>query len=178
MTKASISSTYLTRHERFFNNDEIIVSKTDLKGRITYANPLFMKLADMGEKELLGAPHSIIRHPEMPRCVFKLLWDTLEAKREIFAYVVNRSANGDHYWVLAHATPTFDGTGNITGYHSSRRVPDKRIVSEIIAPLYQTLLAEETRHANAKDGMAHSTAMLLNILKSKGIAYDEFVFSL
>jgi len=71
----------LTGVERFFDDDEIIVSKTDLKGRITYANTVFNRVAGMGEKELIGAPHSIIRHPEMPRCVFKLLWDTIEAAR-------------------------------------------------------------------------------------------------
>jgi PAS domain S-box-containing protein len=71
--------------ERTFGEDEIIVSKTDVKGRITYANQVFLRVAGYTERELLGQPHNIIRHPDMPRCVFKLLWDTLEAKREIFA---------------------------------------------------------------------------------------------
>ncbi|MBT3307547.1 MAG: PAS domain S-box protein [Alphaproteobacteria bacterium] len=82
----------LTGVERFFEDDEIIVSKTDLKGRVTYANRVFLRLAGYTEQEVLGQPHSIIRHPEMPRCVFKLLWDTLEDGKEIFAYVINRSA--------------------------------------------------------------------------------------
>jgi PAS domain S-box-containing protein len=97
---------HLTGVERTFVENEIIVSKTDLKGRITYANDVFIKLAGFTETELLGQPHSIIRHPEMPRCVFKLLWDTIAEGGEIFAYVVNRSKNGDHYWVFAHVTPT------------------------------------------------------------------------
>jgi len=78
-----------TGMERRFEEDEIIVSKTDLKGRITYANQVFLRVAGYSEKEVLGQPHNLIRHPDMPRCVFKLLWDTLEAKREIFAYVLN-----------------------------------------------------------------------------------------
>ena len=86
-----------TNHERFFPDDEIIVSKTDLRGRITYVNETFMTVADFSEEELLGQPHSIIRHPDMPRCVFKLLWDTLQAKQEIFAFVKNMSRNGDFY---------------------------------------------------------------------------------
>lgn len=168
----------LTGRERLFDKDEIIVSKTDLKGRITYANRTFLKVADYGEKEVLGAPHSLVRHPDMPRCVFKLLWDTLSSGREIFAYVVNRSKNGDHYWVFAHVTPSFDGSGNINGYHSNRRVPDRRILDGTVIPLYKTLLQEEGKVTNRKDGMNAAYDMLLGILKEKGIGYDEFIFSL
>ena len=91
----------LTGVERFFDDDEIIVSKTDLKGIITYGNSVFYRLAGYTEKELIGVNHNVIRHPDMPRAVFKLLWDTLAEGREIFAYVVNRAKNGDHYWVFA-----------------------------------------------------------------------------
>lgn len=167
-----------TGKERFFDPDEIIVSKTDPKGRVTYANDVFMRLAGYREKELLGQPHSLIRHPDMPRCVFKLLWDTLEAKEEIFAYVVNMSKNGDHYWVLAHVTPSFDEAGNILSYHSNRRVPNRKILEGTIIPLYKTLLEEENRHKNRKEGMQSAHAMLVKILKGKNMAYDEFIFSL
>ena len=92
-----------------------------------YVNREFMAIADYDEKELLGQPHSIIRNPNMPRCIFKHLWDHLKGGREIFAYVVNRCKHGDHYWVLAHVTPSYDGSGNINGYHSTPRVPDKTI---------------------------------------------------
>ncbi|MGH1398715.1 MAG: PAS domain-containing protein [Alphaproteobacteria bacterium] len=165
--------------ERTFGDNELIVSKTDLKGRILYGNRLFIDLAGYSEQELIGAPHSIIRHPDMPRCVFKLLWDTVEQdKKEIFAYVVNRSANGDHYWVFAHVTPSFDEAGQIIGYHSNRRTPDRRVLDETIIPLYKTLLEEEERFANRKDGMNSAYQMLLKILQDKGVGYDEFIFSL
>jgi len=85
-----------TSRERLWGEEEIIVSKTDLKGIITYANRTFLKVSGYSEEELLGKPHSIIRHPDMPRCVFKLLWDTIEAGREILAYVKNMAKNGDH----------------------------------------------------------------------------------
>jgi len=168
----------LTGVEGFFGDDEIIVSKTDLKGRITYANTVFKRVAGMGEKELIGAPHSIIRHPEMPRCVFKLLWDTIEAGQEIFAYVVNRAKNGDHYWVFAHVTPTRDGSGNIIGYHSSRRVPERRIVEGTIMPLYRDLLAREARFESRKDGLQASVAAVTHMLAERSIGYDEFVLTL
>ena len=164
--------------ERFFEPHELIVSKTDVSGKITYANEVFQRLADLGEAELLGAPHSIIRHPDMPRCVFKLLWDTISAGREIFAYVVNLAANGDHYWVFAHVTPSFDETGRIVGYHSNRRVPNHTIVDNVIAPLYRSLREEEARHADRKAGMEAAGAMLAKILEDKETTYDEFILSL
>jgi len=169
--------TSLTGVERFFDEDDIIVSKTDLKGRLTYANRTFLRLASMTEEETLGAPHSVIRNPTMPRCIFHLLWETIQKGEEIFAYVVNRSKNGDHYWVLAHVTPSVDGGGNIVGYHSNRRVPNRDTLDNTIIPLYKSLLAEEGRHANAKDGMQASAGMITNLLKEKGMAYDELIFS-
>jgi len=168
----------LTNVERFFDDDEIIVSKTDLKGHITYANNVFLRVAGMTEQETLGQPHNVIRHPDMPRCVFKLLWDTLGAGKEIFAYVINRAKNGDHYWVLAHVTPSYDASGNVTGYHSNRRVPDRSVLDNAIIPLYRDLLAVEQKHTNRKEGMNESFAAVVGLLKEKGIDYDEFVLTL
>ena len=163
--------------ENLLGEEELIVSKTDPKGRITYANDVFVRMAKYSYMELLGAPHSLIRHPEMPRCVFKLLWDTLEAKQEIFAYVVNLAKDGSHYWVLAHVTPTFDDRGNIIGYHSNRRRPDPAPI-ERIKPIYKALCEEEERHANAKEGMRASFDMMVGMLKQNKASYDEFVLSL
>lgn len=168
----------VTGVERRFGEDEIIVSKTDLKGRITYVNRVFMSISGYDESELLGQPHSLIRHPAMPRSVFKLFWDTLQAGHEVFAYVVNRSKNGDHYWVFAHATPNYDQHGTVIGYHSNRRTPDQRVVRETIEPLYRALLDEENRHADRKEGMLRAHAMLTKLLADKGMDYDRWVFSL
>ncbi|MCB9858407.1 MAG: PAS domain-containing protein [Phycisphaerales bacterium] len=167
----------LTGREQTFGEDEIIVSKTDLKGKITYANEVFLRVAGYTEHEVLGKPHNIIRHPDMPRCVFKLLWDTIESGKEIFAYVINRCKNGDHYWVFAHVTPTFDDSGRIVSYHSNRRVPDRTVLTTIKG-LYQTLLNEERKHRNPKDQMAASMPIVLDLLKSKGMSYEELIFSL
>lgn len=164
--------------ERFFQEDEVIVSKTDTRGRLTYVNKVFMTISDYKETELLGQPHSLIRHPEMPRSIFKLLWESIGAGREIFAYVVNLSKNGDHYWVLAHVTPSFDKKREIIGYHSNRRVPNRDVLNSTIIPLYQQILSEESRHKNAKEGMNKGFDMLQEIINQKGINYDELVFSL
>ena len=167
----------LTGVERFFDADEVIVSKTDLQGRITYANRVFQRVAGYTEVELMGAPHSVVRHPDMPRCVFKLLWDTLAAKQEIFAYVVNKAKNGDHYWVFAHVTPSYDVNGQLIGYHSSRRVPDRAAIDKVV-PLYRTLRDIENKNADRKQGMNDAFAAVVALLTEKGIGYDEFVFSL
>ncbi len=170
-----MSDVALSGNERRFAERDVIVSKTDLKGRITYANRTFMNISGFSERELLGQPHSIIRHPEMPRAVFALLWDRLKKGQEVFAYVINRARNGDHYWVLAHVTPSHNAAGEITGYHSNRRVPDHRIVNETIRPLYRRLLEEESRHANRKEGMQASSCMLYTILDDAGLSYEGFI---
>lgn len=168
---------YLSGVERTFGTDEIIVSKTDTKGRIIYANEVFLRMAGFAEAEILNQPHSIIRHPDMPRCVFKLLWDTIEAGKEIFAYVKNRSKNGDHYWVLAHVTPTFDKAGKIVSYHSNRRSPRREAV-EKAEGLYKELLAIENGHNDRKVGMDAAFQAVVAKLQGAGVPYDEFVFSL
>lgn len=163
--------------ERTFHRDDVIVSKTDTKGIITYANEVFLDLAGLSEAQAIGAPHSVIRHPDMPRAVFKLLWDTLFKGDEIFAYVLNMSANGDHYWVFAHVTPTFSLDGGITGFHSNRRVPEKSAL-EVIKPLYASLKAIEDAAADRASGLRASFDTVLKLLRDKGMSYDEFVFSL
>lgn len=173
-----MTNLFLSGNEVSFGNDEIIVSKTNLKGHITYCNDVFLRVSGYTEKELLGQPHSIIRHPDMPRSVFKLLWDTLAAGSEIFAYVNNRTKKGDNYWVLAHVTPSWDVHRNIIGYHSNRRVPDRALVEQKIAPLYASLLAEEKGHANRKTGMQVAYQSLVQVLADAGMEYDEFIATL
>jgi PAS domain S-box-containing protein len=169
---------HLTGVERTFPADQFLVSKTDTKGRVTYANRVFLDIAGYKEHELVGQPHSVIRHPDMPRCVFKFMWDTIMGGDEIFAYVVNRAMNGDHYWVFAHVTPSFDTGGTINGYHSNRRIPNRKVVEEVITPLYKALRTEEQKHTSRKDGMMKSYQMLLDVIKEKGMSYEELIFAL
>lgn len=162
--------------EIYFGKDEIIVSKTDLKGRLVYANDIFCRVAEMSTQDVIGEPHSIIRHPDMPRAVFKLLWNTLQAGQEIFAYVKNMSRTGKYYWVIAHVTPSFNANGEIDGYHSNRRAPAKKEI-DAISVIYAQLLAEEKKHANAKEGMDASCRLLSKILADQNKSYSEFVWS-
>jgi PAS domain S-box-containing protein len=168
----------LTNVERTFQWDDVIVSKTDLAGKITYANDVFIGISGYTEDELLGAPHSILRHPAMPRCVFKFLWDRIGQGHEVFAYVINRARNGDHYWVFAHVTPCYDRGGNIVGYHSNRRVPKAEAVATV-KPLYETLLGIENRAADRKVGMEQSFAALVKTIGDLGFdSYDRLVMTI
>lgn len=167
----------LTGHERTFDRNEIIVSKTDPQGRITYANDVFLAVSGYAEAELMGKPHSIIRHPAMPRCVFKLLWDKISLGEECFAYVNNRAKNGDNYWVLAHVTPNFGRDGSIIGYHSSRRVP-RRDALAAISPVYDTLTGIEARENDRRRGLEASYEALTDFISKRGVGYDEFILSI
>lgn len=164
--------------ERKFDPRDLIVSKTDRQGKITYGNRTFFELAGYDEKHCIGAPHNIVRNPNMPRCVFDLLWDTLKGGKEIFAYVVNRSANGDHYWVFAHVTPSYDAGNEIVGYHSNRRVPDATVLREHIIPLYDDLLQVEKSAASPSGGMQAARDKIENKLSEARMGFNEFMFSL
>lgn len=169
------------RYNRQPKNEEIpypggtlnlIVSKTDLKGKITYCNELFIYMSRFQEHELLGQPHNIIRHPDMPRIIFKLLWDTIQSGKEINAYVKNMAKDGAYYWVLANVTPSFDKNDRIIGYFSVRRRPSQEALS-VIEPLYKELLALEK-----SGGMEASKAHLDKLLQEKELSYEEFILSL
>jgi PAS domain S-box-containing protein len=152
--------------------NDFIVSKTDTKGRITYVNKIFIDMAGYTEEELLGKPHNIIRHPDMPKAIFKLLWDMIQNKEEIFAYVLNDTKEDDSYWVYANITPSFDERGNVIGYYSVRRKPTKEAL-DIIIPLYKKML-----QAEKSSGVSASTKLLTDLLSEKGVQYNEFIISL
>ena len=165
-----------TSREKLMRENDFIVSKTDLKGRITYGNRIFIEFSGYSEQELLGVPHNIIRHPDMPRGVFKFLWDTLAQEKEVFAYVKNMAKDGSFYWVFANVTPDYDASGKVVGYLSVRRAP-KRAAVDVLSGVYKMMLAEEER-AGPRDACDASLALLGNVLKEKGLSYEELVLAL
>lgn len=159
-------------NEKRFEKDDLLVTKTDLKGVITYANRKFMNIVGLNEAQLIGKPHNIIRHPDMPKVIFKYLWKYLQNDTEIHAYVKNLCADGSFYWVMANVTPSHDPkTNKVIGYHSARRLPSREAL-EIIKPLYKQLLQAE-KHG----GVDASEKILLALLEEKGVQYDEFILS-
>lgn len=155
-----------------FSGDKLLVSKTDLTGKIKYANDDFCAIAQFSEQELLGKPHNILRHPDMPRSIFSLLWKTLKEKKEVNAYVINRTKNGGFYWVYANVTPSVDGSNNVVGYHSSRRKPSPKALN-IIQPIYK-----ELKKIEQFQGLSSAEKYLNHYLCDKGLSYEEFVISI
>jgi PAS domain S-box-containing protein len=169
---ASVRPTGLART---FREDEVIVSKTDLRGHITYGNDIFLRVSAYDEDDVVGQPHNVIRHPDMPRSMFKLVWETLARGEEIFAYVINLAGDGAHYWVFAHMTPTFGQDGQITGYHSNRRTASRRAIDRVV-PFYSELCAAEAVAGSGRDAVAAGTTLLNRKLQELGVDYAEFVW--
>ena len=138
------TNTPVTNVEYELRDDSSIVSKTDLKGIITYANPDFIEASGFTEKELLGQPHNILRHPDMPEEAFADLWNTLKAGKPWTGIVKNRRKNGDHYWVVANAAPIYEN-GSLVGYMSARSKPTRE---QIVAHEAAYRLFKESRQGS------------------------------
>ena len=165
-----------TTREKVMRENDFIVSKTDTKGRIIYGNEIFIEFSGYTEEELIGTQHNIIRHPDMPRGVFKFLWGNIAAGNEVFAYVKNLSKDGSFYWVFANVTPDYDSSGNIIGYFSVRRAPKKTSVATIEG-VYRKMLEIEEK-AGPKDACEASLAFLVNLLQEKGMSYEELIMAI
>lgn len=162
--------------QKHLNQGDFVVSKTDRSGKITYCNEIFIDLSGYSEKELLGKQHNIIRHPDMPRGVFELLWKTIKEGNECFAYVKNMSKDGSFYWVFANVTPDRDSQGNIIGYFSVRRKPSSNAISTI-SQLYTEMLTVE-QNIGARDAKNASLDLLYSKLKEANMTYEEYVLSI
>lgn len=149
--------------ESFFGIEEFFVSVTDKKGIIQTGNDVFVRVSGYSREQLIGSPHNIIRHPDMPKSVFKLLWDTLKQNKNITAYVKNRSVDGSYYWVLATVIPTEKQ------YLSIRLKPTSPIL-KIVEGLYKVVLKEEKTI-----GMDKGIELILSELKKLGFdSYESF----
>lgn len=162
--------------ERRLGDDELIVTKTDLQGRLTYANDVFLRISALTEAAALGRPHSLVRHPDVPRGVFRLLWERLERGDEVFAHLKNRAADGAFYWVLAHVTPSRDAAGAVVGYHSNRRRPTWSAVTEVEAVHADLRRVEAGR--TARDAADVGRRRLDEVLAERGLTDDAWLWSL
>jgi len=158
--------------EYFLKPQDFIVSKTDIKSKILYGNEIFIKLSGWEEKELLGAPHNILRHPDMPRCAFKILYEHIQNGKEWFGYVKNLRKDGAYYWVYANISPTYDHNGKLIGYYSVRRKPRDGFKS-IIEPLYRQLSQIES-----SSGMEGGINAVNTLLASKNMSFNELMINI
>ncbi len=175
--KYTPSSVHLIDEEVCMADEEFIVSKTDLRGSIIYANRTFMEMALLSEDQLLNVNHNIIRHPDMPKGVFKFVWMTIKKEKEFFGYVKNLRSDGRHYWVFANITPEYDSNGKLAGYLSVRRKPPISAI-EAIEPIYQKMLAIEKAASSDKIAEEKSIAFLQQQLDSLNVEYQELVINL
>ncbi len=140
-----------------------IVSETDAKGKITYCNDYFVEVCGYSQDELIGSPHNIIRHPDMPKVVFKILWETIKQGKNLNVVVKNRAKDGRFYWIFTEFESRRDAdTGEIIGYMASRKTVSRHII-DVMAKLYSELLAVEK-----EGGIEASEEYLSNFLKDKG----------
>ncbi len=157
--------------EIILNPYKTIMSKTNQKGIIEYANDYFMEVSGYKEWELMGQPHNILRHPDMPKLVFKLLWDRLNNAQPIYAIVKNLAKDGRYYWVVADFKTKIDSDGNVTHYARRKAVPQK--AKEKISKIYNNILEIEK-----SAGLEASEAYFSGMLEDGGITYDEFIHGL
>lgn len=156
-----------------WDKTQTIISRTDKFGTINFANDVFCRVCGYSEAELLGAPHSIIRHPDMPKIIFKVLWDNILDGNNFHAIVKNLAKDGRYYWVITNFTITRDANGEIISFLARRNSVPSDVVNQHIAPLYKKLLEIEK-----VGGMEASGAFVTQHLQSIGKSYPQFIYDI
>lgn len=161
-----------TNQETLMKDEELIVSKTDLKSKIVYGNKYFIEMSGWSEEEILHKPHNMLRHPDMPQCAFKSFYDHLREQKEWFGYVKNLKKDGGYYWVFASVTVSVDTNGTPIGYYSVRRRPREGFKS-LIEPLYNRL-----RNVEQNGGVSAGEAELSSFLSAKKLCFNEVMLKI
>lgn len=153
--------------EIILDKKKVIMSKTDPKGIISYANNYFMETAGYTQEEIIKKPHNIIRHPDMPKVVFKLLWEKLHKGENLYAVVKNLTKDGNYYWVVTKFETTFDSQGDILAHYARRKFVPKK-VRETAESIYSLILEIEKHDPK----LAEKT--FDEVLESQNLTYDDF----
>jgi PAS domain S-box-containing protein len=153
-----------------WNKNKVLLSKTDTKGTILYANEDFIDVSGYDEFELIGQPHNIIRHPDMPKVIFKFLWDSIKSSKNIHAIIKNMSKTGRYYWVITDFKIVADSDGEIVGYFGTRKSVPEDVIVKFIEPLYKKLL-----HIEEASGMSASEEYLIGFLEERKKTYNEYI---
>lgn len=152
-----------------FSKKKFIVSKTDIKGKIIFVNKNFCDVSGYSEEELIGAPHNILRHPDMPRAIFFLVWSSLLRGEPVSGVIKNLAKSGKYYWVIADFDVKKDANGNIKSLTAFRRAAPQKVI-DVMEELYETMLNIERR-----SGMEGSLAYLEAYLEEHHMTYEEFL---
>ncbi len=156
-----------------WDKTQIIMSKTDLFGTIEYANDVFVDVCGYEDYELMAKPHNIIRHPDMPKVVFKVLWDNIKQGNQFHGIVKNLAKSGRYYWVITNFEYNRDENGNITKYIARRKAVPQDVITNHIEPLYKKLLQIEQA-----SGLEASEKYLIGYLEEQGLSYVDLITKL
>ncbi len=153
-----------------WDKTKTIMSKTDAKGVIEYVNQVFMDVAGYTEGELIGKPHNVIRHPDMPKTIFKILWDNIQKGINFHAIVKNLAKSGEYYWVITDFDIIRDPSGQIINYMGRRTSVPTETIEKHIAPLYQKIL-----QAEQAGGVEAGEQFFQQFLKDQGKDYLTYI---
>ncbi|TPN85413.1 PAS domain-containing protein [Aquimarina algicola] len=151
------------------DDKKMIMSKANPKGIIEYANDYFIEICGYEEHELIGQPHNAVRHPDMPKVIFKLLWEHLNAKKNIHAIIKNLAKDGRYYWVITDFDVKTDDTGEIVSFVARRKAPPRETI-EKIDHLYKKILSVEQA-----SGIEVAEKYLFGFLEEKNMTYDQYI---
>lgn len=158
--------------ELILDKDVLITSKTDLKGNVLYCNKPFLDYAEYDEEEVLFKSHNIVRHEDMPKCVFRILWEHIKQGKEVFAFVKNKTKHNNFYWVFANITPNYNQHNQVIGYYSVRRKPNEAAIA-VISKIY-----EETLRIEKTQGIDKAYNFILEYAKNANLTYNNLVLNL
>ena len=156
-----------------WDKTKTLISETDVKGTITNVNDVFCAVAHYSASELIGQPHNLIRHPDMPKLIFKLLWDNLKVGNNFVGVIKNLAKTGEYYWVVTDFEMRRDAMGNITHYIGRRKAVPEAAINNYLAPFYESLLKMEKI-----GGVELSSRFFKNYLTKQGKDYIDFVISI
>jgi len=166
-TKMSLLSSH--EKERKLSSEDILVSKTDVGGRITYGNDTFIEVSGYSKEELVGQPHNIIRHPDMPKAIFYIMWQSIKKGQNIMAVVKNLTKDGKFYWVTTDFDIQRNRDGAIRNYIAFREPTPRKVIKEV-EKLYEIILDIEK-----KKGEKQSIEYLGTFLEEKNMTYNEYI---
>ena len=153
-----------------WNKSQVVISETDVYGRITNVNDVFCNVCGYSPEEMIGQPHSIIRHPDMPKLVFKLLWDNLKVGNNFIGVIKNLAKSGEYYWVITDFDIIRDPSGQIINYMGRRTSVPAQTIEKHIAPLYQKILQVEQA-----GGVEAGEQYFQQFLKEQGKDYLTYI---
>jgi PAS domain S-box-containing protein len=156
-----------------WDKTKTIMSKTDLYGTIEYANEVFVDVCGYEDYELMAQPHNIVRHPDMPKVVFKVLWENIQKGNQFHGIVKNLAKSGRYYWVITNFEYSRDENGDIVNYIARRKAVPQDVITKHIEPLYKKLLQIEQ-----VSGVGASEKYLIGFLEEQGLSYVDLITKL